>query len=105
MQFLNSSLRSLPAASPIQIFYRTYTKRFSPAATGGSSGSMAKRGQVEDAVNRLEEDFRLNGFGKVIIHAGFEAPFAVALHGVRRQGDDGQAPAGRRFELPDEPGR
>ena len=41
-----------------------------------------------------------NGFGHVLVHAGLQAPLAIALHGVCGHGDDRHVLAGFRLSLP-----
>src|SRR5882724_5490649 len=43
----------------------------------------------------------LHRLGDVVVHPGGEAALAIALHGIRRHGDDGHVRAYRRFALAD----
>ena len=44
---------------------------------------------VEQSVDHFDELFAFEGLAEVIVHARFQADVAVALDGIRRQGDDG----------------
>src|SRR6266404_5798803 len=56
------------------------------------------------ACNRLLQRLARDGFGYVLVHAGFEASFAIAVHGVRGHGNDGSVSSAHLLLVADTPG-
>ena len=56
----------------------------------GGSGLGGLGGAAAVVFDGFDEVGRGDGFGEVVVHAGVEAAFAVAVHGVGGHGDDGE---------------